>query len=93
MTKENRKSLRRTVQHNAAILNSDGSILGGCAMMDVSAQGAKLVVQGEIEIPDEFVLLLTRGGKVRRQCKVAWRKEDEIGVKFLGGPPKDGTKR
>jgi PilZ domain len=83
MTKENRRNVRRTLQHKIAILNSDGSILASCTMTDVSALGAKITTQEKTEIPDEFVLLLAKGGEVRRQCKVVWRKENEFGVKFV----------
>jgi PilZ domain len=88
MTKEHRRSVRRTIQHKSAILNDDGSILANCTMMDVSAHGAKIATLEKTEIPDEFVLLLAKGGKVRRKCKVAWRRQNEVGVKFVVTPQK-----
>ncbi len=92
MAKENRRTIRRALQHKAAILNGNGSILARCTVMDVSAQGAKIATQDVTEIPDEFVLLLAKGGTVRRQCKVAWRKENEVGVKFVMRSSKGATK-
>ncbi len=57
-------------------------------MKDVSATGAKLeVVKAEAEeqlvLPDEFTLLLSKSGNVRRQCKISWRSENAVGVRFI----------
>jgi hypothetical protein len=35
-----------------------------------------------VSVPDVFVLLLTRNGKIRRQCEVAWRADKKVGVRF-----------
>jgi hypothetical protein len=78
MAKENRRNVRRTLQHKIAILNSDGSILTSCTMTDVSALGAKITTQVKTEIPDEFVLLLAKGGKVRRQMQSRMAKGERI---------------
>jgi hypothetical protein len=83
MGKEARKSQRRIVRHPAMILNSDGSIFGECKMLDVSANGAKIQLQLAGQVPDEFILLLSKSGKVRRRCKVSRRTETEIGVQFV----------
>jgi hypothetical protein len=37
-----------------------------------------------LDIPDEFVLLLSNDGIVQEStCKVAWRSGDEVGAKFV----------
>jgi PilZ domain len=87
--REARKSQRRLFRHPAMILNSDKSIFGQCTMLDVSANGAKIKLQVGDQVPDEFILLLSKGGKVSRQCKVSWRRETEIGVQFVVGSSKD----
>jgi PilZ domain len=91
MTKEARKGRRRIVRHPAMILNSDKSIFGQCTMLDVSANGAKIKLQVGDQVPDKFILLLSKDGKVSRQCKVSWRKGTEIGVQFVVGSSKDNT--
>jgi PilZ domain len=85
MRKEARKSDRRVFRKPAAILNADGSLFGMCTMLDVSVTGAKVKLEGATEAPNEFILLLSKDGKVRRRCKVLWRKETEIGVQFVIG--------
>jgi hypothetical protein len=82
MSIENRKTRRRIVQHPAVVLNRDGSISCLCTMKDVSATGAKLVLAEQSEIPDEFTLLLSKYGNVRRRCQISWRSDTEIGVRF-----------
>jgi hypothetical protein len=88
MNLENRKTRRRVVAHPAAVIDRDGSVFCQCTMKDVSATGAKLeVVKTEAPdqpiLPDEFTLLLSKSGNVRRQCRISWRSENAIGVKFI----------
>jgi len=52
-------------------------------MNDVSAVGAKLELQPESEIPDEFTLLLSKYGNVSRKCKVLWRSKNSVGIRFI----------
>jgi hypothetical protein len=40
-------------------------------------------IQKPSEVPDKFTLLLSRDGKVRRQCHVMRRSETGIGVQFV----------
>jgi hypothetical protein len=55
-----------------------------CTVADISEIGAKIVVQLNMEIPQEFDLLLTPDGAVRRRCAVVWQSSDEIGLTFIG---------
>jgi len=52
-------------------------------MADLSATGACLHVEEPAALPDEFVLLLSHTGRLRRMCAVAWRAESAVGVKFI----------
>jgi hypothetical protein len=68
-------------------MNNDGSALGECVMADLSATGARLQVKQPATLPDEFILLLSHSGQLRRKCSVTWRAETEIGVKFTAKSP------
>jgi len=81
--KEARKSRRRIFRRSAMILNIDKTILGPCSMLDVSATGAKIKLQMEDQVPDEFILLLSKGGKVSRRCKVSRKEGAIIAVQFV----------
>jgi hypothetical protein len=83
MGQEYRKSPRRSVHQPAVMVGRDGSILGACTMSNVSAGGARLEPRNAVTVPDSFTLLLSPTGSLRRQCKVVWRSETAIGVRFL----------
>jgi hypothetical protein len=80
---QNRKHPRRHVQLFGVILNSDGSAPVRCMMLDVSASGARLKLNAASEVPDEFTLVLAKEGRVRRRCRIVWRREDVMGIRFL----------
>ena len=55
-------------------------------MVNVSATGAKLVVEALDKVPDNFILVLSQNGAVQRKCDVRWRKGNAIGVRFALSP-------
>lgn len=59
-----------------------------CIVADVSETGAKIVVQAGVELAEQFDLHFTRDGKVSFKSKVVWRKDDEVGLEFIGRPAK-----
>lgn len=80
-----RRFARRTYLDRQAwvSLNSERSPIE-CMVADISQIGAKIVVALKMEIPQEFDLLLTQDGAVRRRCVVVWQSSDEIGLTFIG---------
>ncbi|MGB7036733.1 MAG: PilZ domain-containing protein [Xanthobacteraceae bacterium] len=80
---ESRNSKRHLVLHGARIADIDGSALESCRILDVSGSGARLQVTDPGHLPDQFLLLLSRDGALRRQCAVVWRSERTIGVEFV----------
>ena len=82
MVAEKRSAPRRELHVDAIIVSMEGSVVGNCKLANVSASGAKLVLKEPVEVPDKFVLILSKGGEVQRHCKVAWRSDDSIGVRF-----------
>jgi hypothetical protein len=80
---ENRKS-PRTVLHPAQV--ADGTFIRDCILADISDSGAKLTIASPNEIPNDFTLLLSPSGSIRRRCRVVWRSDNQIGVEFLSDP-------
>lgn len=85
---EKRKGTRRTVVQPVAILRSDGTFVCECTLRDVSDGGARIAitVKPGTAVPDiapEFILSLTRRGNLIRYCETIWRRENEIGVRFV----------
>jgi hypothetical protein len=76
---ELRRSARRTVSYPAKIDTGNGSLYA-CTLADISQTGAKLNSTRGSKLPDEFTLML---GSAHRKCRVVWRNEKQIGVRFL----------
>jgi PilZ domain-containing protein len=81
---QRRKNERRPVNLMAVILaEGDGTAICQCTMADISQGGTKLIVEQPSLIPESFVLVLSRGARIHRKCKVRWRSEIAIGVEFI----------
>jgi PilZ domain len=78
---ELRKKPRQPFHYNAAVLTEDNQ-LHRCAIADVSETGARIVLEADWELPERFILLLTRGGATRRLCRKVWRDGLAVGVEF-----------
>jgi hypothetical protein len=83
MSRVQRKDARKPTKARAYLYSADGWPLGECEMKDVSSSGARLAHEISDELPETFMLALSRNGQVRRRCKVAWKKDNEIGVRFV----------
>ena len=80
---ELRRSPRVKITRKAWIVGKGGAAPVECAIDNVSNTGAALMLKDGSGVPDEFVLLLTSKGEVRRRCEVVWRLPSKIGVRFL----------
>ena len=80
---EKRRSPRQNLRCTGLIYDDQGSIIAQCIMADVSARGAKLLLEAGFNVPDWFVLALSRNAGVRRNCEVVWRGPESIGVCFV----------
>jgi len=78
-----RRSKRYYVHYGARLARCDGTFLGICRMSDISRTGARLETTIPAKLPDQFVLLLSHDGRLRRQCVVVWRSETAVGVEFI----------
>jgi PilZ domain len=78
---ELRRKPRQPFHYNAAVLTEDNQ-LHRCAIADVSETGARIQLETDWELPERFLLLLTRGGGTRRLCRKVWRDGLMVGVEF-----------
>jgi len=83
MADEKRSSVRRDARYGVWIAYGDDRTLVPCTLLDVSQSGARLMLPGNEDVPDDFMLLLSEHGRARRQCRVAWRRKDKVGVEFV----------
>jgi hypothetical protein len=54
-----------------------------CQVLDISAHGAKVVVQAPSEVPDRLSLAFYQNTRKRQVCEVVWRRGNMIGLKFI----------
>lgn len=78
---ERRKDPRKPVRISAEITIS-ASVQYECIIMNISQGGALLVIPAGCILPDQFMLI-----PPSRLCRVAWRKEDSVGVAFQADEP------
>lgn len=78
-----RKDKRKQVSRVCWIV-ANGQKPQQCQLTDTSDSGGKITIPNAGKVPDNFILLLTENGAAARKCAVAWRKDNEIGVRFLG---------
>src|SRR5579863_5712973 len=87
MRPEYRKHRRRLISHGARIVLADGSASESRRLIDISGTGARLQIENLDAVPDQFILLLSYDGHLRRQCSVVWRSKKAIGVEFIPNYP------
>jgi hypothetical protein len=83
---EKRKDYRQSLKYPAKIDVGDGTPHLPCILTDVSASGARVIVEAPDKIPERFMLLLAAEHRTSRRCKVMWRDENQLGLAFLKGP-------
>ena len=80
---DERMERRITIRRFGWLSCTKGEQLQECIVWDESTSGARLVVTTTREIPDEFHILMSFNFTSRRRCRVAWRSDTQLGVKFL----------
>ena len=72
-------------RHPANLMAVDGTWRRSCNLLDVSASGAKLEIEGAADIlqSKEFFLVLSSTGLAFRRCEMIWVDGAQVGVKFI----------
>jgi PilZ domain len=82
-----RKSERVRMEHSRPVnlMGVDGTWRRSCVLIDISATGARLEVEGTLEVlgVQEFFLLLSSTGLAYRRCELVRVDGSEVGVKFI----------
>jgi len=78
---ENRRISRLRTLKGGSIVFGLTSVID-CVIRNMSETGAQLSVESPIGIPDCFALLI-KPGRIKRDCRVTWRKANRIGVRFV----------
>jgi len=82
-----RKSSRVRMDHRQAVnlMGADGAWQRKCVLLDVSSTGAKLEVEGSLDVlkAREFFMLLSSTGLAYRRCKLVWIDGTTAGIHFV----------
>ena len=76
-----RQHARRAVFIKAQLLR-EGKPSLPCTLVDISDTGARLVIEETSALPNRFTIVMGEQGVPRRQCRLIWRGDNEIGVTF-----------
>jgi hypothetical protein len=82
VSEDRRTSPRRVLDSAAKIIGDQTMGPFQCTIVDISNSGVRLAVRRDV--PDEFSLILNDATGVRHKCRVVWRRDHQIGAKFLG---------
>ena len=87
MSYGDRKSerVRMEHRHEVNLVGVDGTWRRRCVLLDVSATGARLDVEGALEVlkAGEFFLLLSSTGLAFRRCELIRVDGTTVGVRFV----------
>ena len=76
---------RRRVLKSATIAFNQRFSSVPCIVRDLSLAGAHLRVEGTINVPNTFVLIIDLDG-LEANCQVVWRRDKGLGVRFASPP-------
>jgi hypothetical protein len=95
MTWGDRKAERIRLEHRRPVnlMGIDGTWRRSCLLLDVSATGARLEVEGSLEVlqAQEFFLILSCTGLAFRRCELVRVDGGQIGVRFISDKKKGRT--
>jgi hypothetical protein len=77
-----RRSLFRIPTNRAAIISLGNGEQIDCRVRDVSPSGARLETVDQRRLPETFSLMVVGEWKMR-PCRLAWRKDQMLGVEYL----------
>lgn len=81
---ERRRDPRKPVCIPAEI-TIGGAVKCECTILNISLGGAMLAIPADCMLPEQFMLI-----PPSRLCRVAWRREDRVGVAFQAEEPFTG---
>ena len=81
--KEKRLNARTQVRRAGWTARAKGEQLRECLVWDESPSGVRLIVDNPKEFPESFYIYLTLDFSSRRHCRVVWRSDRQLGVRYV----------
>lgn len=83
---EEKRKHRRIEIDDAAYVSSGGSVMR-CVVRNISPEGAAIDVENPAFVPQRFRLVMANDSSIVRECRVAWIKQNRIGLTFMDAAP------
>jgi hypothetical protein len=80
---QRRRPQRKAANTAAWIEKGNNHLLERCTLINVSDKGAWLSINDVHDLPLHFKLHLVRGTQESVECRVIWRKRNDVGVEFV----------
>ena len=79
-----KRDVRRSVQQAGWITLDGGFAARQCTVLDLSATGAKIVLEDPSAVTSSKLrLAFARDARTGRDCEVVWRRGKTLGVRFV----------
>jgi hypothetical protein len=83
---EEKRKHPRTEIDEPAYVSSGGSVMR-CVVRNISPEGAAIDVENPAFVPQRFRLVMAKDSSIVRECRVAWIKQNRIGLTFMEVAP------
>lgn len=83
MALSKKRDSRKLLGQSAWITLEGGFAARQCVVADISATGARLVLDDANSLPARLRLAFARDARTGRTCQVVWRRGKSAGVKFV----------
>ena len=83
---EEKRKHARTEIDEPAYVSSGGSVMR-CVVRNISPEGAAIDVENPAFVPQRFRLVMAQDSSIVRECRVAWIKQNRIGLTFMDVAP------
>jgi hypothetical protein len=85
---EEKRKHPRTEIEEPAYVSSGGSVMR-CVVRNISPEGAAIDVENPAFVPQRFRLVMAKDSSIIHECRIAWIKQNRIGLTFIIDPAKD----
>jgi hypothetical protein len=78
-----KRAARKSMRQSGWITLDGGFAARQCVVHDISASGAKIIIDDDNTLPAKLRLAFSRDARTGRNCEVVWRRGKTFGVKFV----------
>ena len=80
---EEKRKYPRSEINEPGYVSSGGSVMH-CVVVNISPEGAAIDVENAAYVPERFRLVMAKDSSIVHECRIAWIKQNRIGLTFAG---------